>query len=424
MNDEYSRDISNKVKAVMKMKKKNGEFVGTIAPYGYIKSPEDKHKLIVDRESAEVVKLIYKMTLEGTGRNKIAKMLNETGVLSPIEYKKKVLNVKCGNRYTNCKEKNLWNSTQITNILKNEVYCGDMVQGKERRISYKIKKSVKLPKEDWIRVKDTHEAIVSREDFEKVQNLIFSKDIRVCKNGDLNIFSGHLKCADCGMTMTAVTRKLSKKHLNDGKKLYYYMCTTYSRKSHSLCTKHTIKSEALENLCLKAIKMHIALIIDVEKVIKEIKMTKNINCESELLKNNIETINKEIEKIKTLKKDLYEDWKFGFITKGEYLQYNDDYSSKYEELNTNLNNAKTRYEIINNRAVLSDEIKWIQEIKKYKNIQTLTKEVIDNLIDTIYIKEDNNNLNIKFKYQDEYLQVIQFIKDNGKYESLNILKAV
>ena len=151
MNDEYCRDISMKIRSAFNTKKRNGDFVGAWAPYGYIKDPKNKYHLIIDEESAQTVKLIFKWALEGKGRNTIAKELNQMGVLSPTGYKQKVLNLNYANlSATSFGSDYAWTNTTISQILKNRVYVGDMVQCKERVVSYKINKIIKNPKEDWI----------------------------------------------------------------------------------------------------------------------------------------------------------------------------------------------------------------------------------------------------------------------------------
>ena len=164
MNDEYCRDISMKIRSAFNTKKRNGDFVGAWAPYGYIKDPKNKYHLIIDEESSQTVKLIFKWALEGKGRNTIAKELNKMGILNPTGYKQKILNL----NYTNLSATSFgndyaWTNTTISQILKNRVYVGDMVQCKERVVSYKIHKIVKNPKEDWIIVENTHEPIVDRD---------------------------------------------------------------------------------------------------------------------------------------------------------------------------------------------------------------------------------------------------------------------
>ncbi len=304
MNDEYCRDISNKVKSITTAKKRNGEFMGSIPPYGYKRDPKDKHHFLIDNEAANVVKLIFKMTLEGKGKQKIAEYLNDNGILSPNNYKRKKLNIKCGNNYDKAEgEITYWSDRTINGILRNQTYCGDMIQGKVKKLSYKINKTIKVPKEDWIVVKDTHEAIIDRETFEQINGNLFTRDTRITNTGDLSIFAGYLKCRECKHSMTRKNSSSKSYEARTGHRRYVYYCSTYSRKSHSLCTKHLIRSDTLNKAVLEAIKVQINLVINIDKTIKEISKMKKINYDEEVFEKNMTTLEQELSKYKTLKKN-------------------------------------------------------------------------------------------------------------------------
>ena len=163
INDEYCRDISNKIKAVLNVKMKKGEYVGAYAPYGYIKDPNDIHHLIIDEDAAKVVRMIYELTLNGYGRTAIAKKLNELGILNPTGHRAIDLKMRIPFKNNTDKVTYSWCSTTIRDILRNQMYCGDLVQNKGKLISYKIHKRVLVPQEEWIIVKDTHDAIIDRD---------------------------------------------------------------------------------------------------------------------------------------------------------------------------------------------------------------------------------------------------------------------
>ena len=329
------------------------------------------------------------------------------GIYSPKIYKEKVLHQKSGRKNNDTV---YWTTSQIGSILKNAVYCGDMVQSKQRNLSYKIHKRVKVPREDWIIVKDTHEPIIERELFDKIQNIIFSRDSRIAKTGELTMFAGHLKCFDCKRGMTRNASPSKKYELEVGKKRYIYYCNTYVRKSHNLCSKHAIRSDKLEEMVFEAIKFHIGLIIDIEKTIKKITKEKDFECEKEMLKNKISDIEIEIEKNKQLKRGLYEDWKEGILSKEEFIAYSKEYEDKITKLISNSENIQNQLNASENTTRKNDD--WIEEFKKRKNIKELKKDVIDDLIDNIYVHNDGN-ITIIFKYQDEYEQALEFIKKNS-----------
>ena len=412
MNDEYCRDISNKVKSVINAKKRRGEFCAGIAPYGYIKDPEDKHHLIIDEESAKVVRLIFKKTLEGKGRLIIARELNQMGILGPNDYKRLVLKIKCGNGVSNSKTKGIigWNVGQITKILKNEVYCGDMIQCRHRNVSYKIHKLVANDKKDWIIVRNTHEAIISREDFNKVQDIILSRDNRVTNFGVLTLFSGFLRCNDCHRGMTR--KRGGQKHDGSGEYNYVYYCNTYTRKSPDLCSMHKIRSDKIEELVLKTIRVQAKLILNIEETIKEISKSKKISYDKDILIQSIKKLEVELDKKKALKKSVYEDWKLDIISKDEYLEYVSEYEDDIKKLQDNIEELNKKSNLYNQDK--KEDNKWIEVFRKNQDITKLTREILSELINVIYIHE-GENITIEFKYENEYKQALKFLKENKEY---------
>lgn len=275
INDEYCRDTSIKIRSALNGRKKKGEFVGAFPAYGYQKSKEDHHKLVIDKEAAKVVRNIFEWTAyEGLGKLAICHRLNDMGILNPTGYKKKKLNQNYYNGKIEVRD-NAWCPSTIRNILKNDIYIGNVTQGKRRVKSYKIHKVEKVPEEEWITIENMHEPIIEKELFEKVQNMN-QKDTRVQKNGTLSMWAGILKCADCG-------RAMHKKYCKNktGAVYEYYICGTYRKKSNQLCTKHTIKIEELEETVLKVIQMQLNMFLDIEKVFQEIDQIKNKQSDNE-----------------------------------------------------------------------------------------------------------------------------------------------
>ena len=224
INDEYCRDISNKIILANNARKRNGQYLGSFPIYGYKKDPENKYKLIIDDESAEVVRLIYKLFLEGKGRVTITKYLNDRGILNPTAYKQRVLKQNYVNA-SNIKGNSLWCDTTVSHILRNEMYTGTLIQGRKKMLSYKVHKIVDVPKENWIVVENNHEPIIDKETFNKVQDII-NRDTRIKNDGtgEVSIFAGYIRCADC-------KRAMNKKSTNNKiKTYYYYVCNTYRNK--------------------------------------------------------------------------------------------------------------------------------------------------------------------------------------------------
>ena len=403
INDEYCRDISNKIKAVLNVKMKKGEYVGAYAPYGYLKDPEDIHHLIIDEEAAKVVKLIYELTLNGLGRTAIAKKLNELGILNPTGHRAEELKMRIPVAEDKRNIKYSWCSTTVRQILKNAMYCGDTIQHKGKLISYKIHKRVLLPEEEWVVVKDTHEAIIDRETFDKVQKEILGRDTKMNSDGKISIFAGHIKCADCERAMS---KKVASKYKGKAREYYHYMCSAYMRSGGTKCSKHTIRNDELEQAVLESIKIQIGLISDIKRIKSEIENSTLLDNRKHLIEKNIGKCEEQLIIKRKLRKDSYEDWKLGNISEEEYNEYTKEYSSQIRKIEDNIDNYYKELKDLEQASMESD---WIEHFMKYKNINSLSRELIDSLIDNIYVYE-NKKIKIKFKYEDEYNYLIDFIK--------------
>ena len=404
INDEYCRDTSIKIRTSLNGKKKKGEFIGAFPSYGYIKDPNDKHKLVVDESVANIIRNIFDWNVnEGLGKIAICHRLNDLGILNPTGHKK----LELGQNYNNYGIQDntyTWTPSTVRNILSNEVYIGNIVQGKRKTKSYKVHKVEQVPKEEWVRVENTHKPIIDKETFEKAQELS-RKDTKVSqKTNELSIWAGFLKCDDC---KRAMNKKSSTN--KSGSKYEYYICSTYRKKSNNLCTKHTIKVENLEKAVLKAINLHIDLLIDTEELVKQINESTYQNLKNENIENMIIAKQNEISKISNFKRTLYEDWKNEDITKEEYLEYKKNYEIDIERLNQNierLKNEKEKYESqnLNNNG-------WINKFKEKKHITELSRDIVMELIDCIYVKE-NGDIKISFKFEDEFKRYLEYIEKN------------
>ena len=235
-NDLYAKDISKKVRSSLIVKKQNGEFVGKLAPYGYIKDLKDKHKFVVDKNVSHIIKKIFDMILDGKSRRQVADFLNDNDILTPSEY----LNINTNEGISMVKK---WNPEMVNTILKNENYTGTLFQGKRRKLNYRVNKQIRLDKENWIITPNHHEAIISKEKFDKVQDILNNYVTRTNRKGNLDTLSGFLKCGDCKGQM----------HLKKGKNKSYYYCTNYFNKK---CTSHSIEKTKLEEMILEKLKLN------------------------------------------------------------------------------------------------------------------------------------------------------------------------
>lgn len=377
--------------------RRSGEFVGAFPSYGYIKNPDDNHKLIIDEEAAKIVRKIFKWKVnEGLGNLSICHRLNDMGVLNPTGYKKKKLNQKFKNSKI-FQEDYSWCPSTVRNILKNDIYIGNITQGKRRVKSYKVHKVEQVPEEEWITVENMHEPIIDKELFAKAQD-IRKVDTRVQNNGNLSKWAGILRCSDCG-------RAMHKKYIkNKSGTIYeYYICGTYRKKSNKLCTKHTLKVEKLEKALLETIQLHIELLVDTEKVLNEVNKLNIKKIVNENIENIKQEKNKEMEKLIDLKRGLYEDWKNNYITKEEYFNYKQKYEQNIEKIKEIIMNLQKQKN--NQNKIIRGNSKWIEDFKIYKNITELDRSIIMELIDYIEVHE-NKKITIHFKFMNQLNEII------------------
>ena len=231
MNDQYARDISEKVRSTLKIKQLNGEFIGVTAPYGYLKNPKDKHKFIIDKEASYIVKKIFNMILLGKSRKEISEHLNSKNVLTPSLYKLSKENTTSEDLIYSKK----WNSEIVNRILRNETYTGTLIQNIKTKPNYRTDKLIDVNKDEWIITENHHEPIISRDKFDKVQQIL-NRKTKVNKNDDIDLFSGYLKCSHCGSNL------IIKKSKNQ---IYYY-CSSYIK--YKSCLKYSINKKKLEQM--------------------------------------------------------------------------------------------------------------------------------------------------------------------------------
>ena len=395
INDAYCRDISMKIRSQLEIKRKKGEFTGSYASYGYAKDPVDKNHLVIDEYAAEIVRFIFNMKMDGYSADRISMKLNEMGVLTPMEYKRSCgFNYTCGFRsYKDAK----WCATSVLRILKNELYVGTMVQGKTRKINYKVKACMDVRPEDWVKVEGTHEPIVSRELFECVQNLM-KLDTRTSPEEEMiYIFSGLLRCGDCGQNM--VRRVVKKK----GKQYHYYHCSTYKNKEG--CTSHNISDAKLQKVVLEAIQKQIALLVQADAIMAQIENIPQQQFGVKLLDSQIRTLNAEVQKYKDLRNNLYQDMVDGIITREEYRDIKQTFTRKMERAEESIRELETK-----KRRLLSNEMrtqKWVEEFKNCRNIESLDRKVTVMLIERIVIYS-SDRIEIHFNHADEMAELLSY----------------
>ena len=399
MNDEYARDISNKVRSVLMTKSLNGEWVGGTCPYGYKKNPDNIHQLIIDEEEAPVVRKIFKMALDGFGHIKIARFLNDNGILCRKEVQRRK-KYKLSMNAEEVEAKYNWSTSTIGKMVTSEIYIGNLVWNRTGSVSYKDHRQIYKPKSEWVIVEGTHEGIISVEDFNKIQETIKERLSKKKRPEKLTIYKYKIKCADCGRSMCKM------EDFRDGRTSSNFYCRNYKTTS-SKCSPHKIKTSELDSMVIEAILMQIKSVLNIEKTINKIKDNNKTTNKDEYEKQILK-LNNDIDKIKRLKKVAYEDWKLERISKEEFINYSNDYEKSIENLNNEIKVYENKIES-SLRDIKEDEY-WIEHFRRNKKIKSLSREVIEELIDCIYIHE-GGNITIKFKYQDEYERALKSIEN-------------
>lgn len=398
MNDNYCRDISIKIRSQLQVKRKNGEFIGAFAPYGYEKSVEDKNKLVIDLYAAEVVRDIFRWKLEGINQDAIARRLNEQGILSPMEYKKsKGLSYKTSFK---TKSKALWTPVAVRRILTNPVYVGTLIQGIRTRPNYKIKTVVVNEEEKWAICENAHEAIIKPRTFLLVQRLL-ELDTRTSPYEE-GVFSlaGLLYCGDCNGPMVRKTQTAS------GKKFYYYVCGQH--KKNGECTTHRISKTQLEDAVLKLLQEHIRLLMELDTCLKAIRNAPIRRLSMQKAEERLLAVEGDIERYRRLKLSAYEDMKEGVLSKEDYLDIKAQYEARISD--AHLAEEQVRREINLYLENGNAPQQWIREFIEYRNIQSLTRLVAVECIERIVIYEDKR-IEVTFTHMQDYQALVSQIQE-------------
>lgn len=402
VNDSYCRDISMKVKAHQKVKRLEGKCISAFTVYGYLKNPDDKNQLVVDEYAADVVRKIFSWKIAGMSLGTIASKLNELGILSPMEYKKS-LGIKFSTGFESAGTAK-WAAVSVKRILINRVYIGYMEQGKQEKVSYKVNKRIVKPEDEWIQVKNTHEAIISEMDFLLVQELL-KFDGRTSVDSDTaNLFSGILMCADCKTPM------IKRVNTYKGKKKVFYICQT---KNKSLgCSRHSIEEDVLKEILLKEIKTWIDLMTSYSEIM-DVMDKMNINYKQVVeYDSQIGVLRNEYNKYYGLKSGLLSDLREGLIDKEEFDEFHSLYTKKCDELELAMNNQKALVKKMFQNGVAAKA--QLDRYRESKDLGELTRELLVTMVSKVYVHE-GKKLDIIFRFSNELkkLKVInQMVQNN------------
>lgn len=383
MNDYYLKDLSNKVKSVLRAKMKSGQYLAAYAPYGYRKSDEDKHKLVIDEETAAVVRKMYKQRQEGMAYGKIAAALNSGGVLSPRWY----WAINYGNG--SCRFSKLWTATTVKNILNDPVYTGRLVQNSTGTRSYKDKTYVTKPESEWIIHEGAHEAIVSVKLWDSVQEIN-----RAAKQKHSNsappipsLFSGKLVCAGCGSPLVA-NRETHRRKNGSIKQYTSYCCSRYLNSGRCVCSSHRVYEIGLKELVLTEIKARAQSVeIDEAAVLDRLakQLSKRDAGRLDLARQEVTRLRRRIHELETMTARLYEDKVTGSLSEATFkvlvARCEEERSQKAERLEALVS------EIGGAQRACEDAQKWAGAIRSCMNVKELDRNTINALIDHIEVGE-------------------------------------
>ena len=376
INEWYAKDTSKKIRAVMKSKGESGEYLCTNPPYGYLKDPDNKKRWIVDEEAAKVVEDIFSLCVAGNGPSQIARILKNQQIDTPTIHYQKI-----GKPIKNCLPMNDydWDQKTVSEILERPEYLGQTVNFKTHRQSYKIKKIVDNPKDQWRIFPNTHEPIVDEETFNRVQELRKNKR-RPTRTGKTNMFSGIVRCADCREKMYYCTTK------NFDKRQDHFVCSTSRTKGKEVCGSHFIRAVILEQGVLHHIRTVMWLVANYEEkfraalgAMQKSEMKKALANK----KKQVSQIERRIDELDRLFKKVYEDYANQRLSEARYEMLSGDYETEQAELSGKLQELTEEIEQQEEQAENID--KFIAKVKKYLEMTELTPAILNDLVKAVYV---------------------------------------
>lgn len=397
VNDNYSRDISGKVRSHQEVMRENGLYVGSHVAYGYKKLETDRNRIIPDEYAADIVRKIFDWKLKGLSSASIADKLNGLGVAAPSEYKRQL-----GGNYKSGFQKNRkakWSAVAINRILKNKIYIGVLEQGKREKVNYKLNKVVEKPETEWAVKENTHEAIISRADFENVAKLLNLDTRKSPEEETLFMLSGLMFCGECGRSMVRRCNRYKDKQS------VYYICATYNKGKG--CSRHSIAQSVIEDILLDAIKRHIEHVARLDELLNTIR-DREVNYD-DIVANDQEILAKykELDQCKKVEMSLHRDLAAGIISIKEYEQFKNNFAHKSAEIEETIRKLQQEIETVFKEGLFADE--WIDTFTKTGNITSLDRSIVLSLVEKITVYEENR-IEITFKYQDEYETLCRIIE--------------
>ncbi len=383
MNDYHLKDLSGKIKSVLHAKMRSGQYIAAYAPYGYRKSAEDRHRLVIDEEAAAVVRRMFELRRTGMAYGKIAGVLNSEGILSPRWY----WAVKYGNG--SCKYAKLWMYATVKNVLANEVYTGTLVQNQTGSRSYKDSTMICKPESEWIRHEGAHEAIISPELWTAVQAVNQEKSLIAADNAPPKpfLFTGKLICADCKAPLQG-NRENQRRKNGTSKRYVSYFCSRYAASGHGACSRHTIYEMTLTELVMSEIRAHAEkLELDEAAVLDRLQRQRSAASaeHTEGIRREITKLRRRIYELEQSTAKLYEDKVCGVLTPAAFSVLMQ--KSEQERLQKAERLEELLSETQRQEQTTADMQHWAGLVRKHMHIRELDRETVDELIDHIEVGE-------------------------------------
>ena len=368
VNEWYLEDMSDNIKSVLTSRRQNGFHIGAFALYGYKKDPDQKGHLIIDEEAAAVVREVFTLFSQGCGKTAIARLLNDRDIPNPTEYKRLH-----GLRYKQPKTKNstLWKYFAISDMLINEIYIGNMVQGKYGSVSYKTKQNKPRPKSEWYIVEGTHEPIIDRELWDRVQKMIADR-AKPFSVGNIGLFAKKARCANCGYIMRS-----SKSH---GQR--FLQCAN-KHIAKDACIGAFISVDRLEKMVVDEINRLSAEYLDKDELEQNIEFCNDLQGQKKRLVSEIAAYNKKIAEYAKGIRDIYMDKVKGLISEGDFIDLSKDFSTEKDRLESMVADAEKKLSELDAKIETGDN-RW-ELIGKYTNLEHLNREIVETLIDYISV---------------------------------------
>lgn len=397
LNDAYCADTSRKIRSQFEVKRKKGDFIGPFAAYGYKKDPENHNRLLIDEEAAQTVRNIFAWKIGGMSQQGIADRLNELGVPSPAEYKKQK-----GSKYRTAFQNSIrasWTPVAVGRILKNELYIGVLTQGITTTPNYKVKRRVTKAENEWVRIERSHDAIIDQEDF-RVVNGLLKLDTRIAPGADsVHLFSGMLQCGDCGQNLVRKTVPGKKKNH------YYYVCSTYKRGDG--CKSHSISEAALYEAVFQTLTLHIRECARIGEILSFIGNMPLHQMEAQRLQQQIDSVQENIKKLGRRQVKLYEDFSDGLVNREEYLEFKNIFTDQTETAEKTLEKLCKELDSMVNSP--TDKSAWLEHFQKHHNLQTLTRNVVVELLEKITVYE-GGRIEVLPRYQADFEDALRYIE--------------